>query len=318
MELVDVRRIWDRASHNAFTDLIRFHDQWYCVFREGRSHVCPRGTDNGKIRVIRSSDGLEWSSVALLNWEGGDLRDAKLSVTAEGQLMLNGAVAFYPQAEDKPRRSLTWLSADGEEFNGPFECPTGVNTWRWSVTWHNGTAYSLAYSGKDQQGCLYRSKDGKAWEATAKEVFSETEYCASETSLVFSENGTAYCLLRRDDGRGAAGLLGTSRPPYSDWEWKNIGVRIGGPKMLLLPDGRRLAAVRLYGEGGARTSLGWIDRKTDRFREALKLPSGGDTSYAGMVLHEEVLWVSYYSSHKEKTAIYLARVRLHKPEPCGQ
>ncbi|MEZ6075415.1 MAG: hypothetical protein R3C56_07005 [Pirellulaceae bacterium] len=39
--IVNVQRIWDAAHHNAFTDLIRFHDQWYCVFREGSSHVSP-------------------------------------------------------------------------------------------------------------------------------------------------------------------------------------------------------------------------------------------------------------------------------------
>ncbi len=46
--------------------------------------------------------------------------------------------------------------------------------------------------------------------------------------------------------------------------------------------------------------------------KALKLPSGGDTSYAGLVLHNGLLWVSYYSSHEEKTAIYLAKVKLDR------
>jgi len=33
-ELVEVRKIWDQAPHNAFTDLRRFQDRWFCVFRE--------------------------------------------------------------------------------------------------------------------------------------------------------------------------------------------------------------------------------------------------------------------------------------------
>ena len=37
--LVEVRKIWDAAPHNAFTDLIRFKGQWFCVFREGQGHV---------------------------------------------------------------------------------------------------------------------------------------------------------------------------------------------------------------------------------------------------------------------------------------
>ena len=42
----------------------------------------------------------------------------------------------------------------------------------------------------------------------------------------------------------------------------------------------------------------------------LRLPSGGDTSYPGMVWHNDQLWISYYSSHEEKTSIYLAKVRF--------
>ncbi len=46
--LVDVRRIWDRAPHNAFTDLLRFRGRWFCVFREGTAHVSP----DGALRVL--------------------------------------------------------------------------------------------------------------------------------------------------------------------------------------------------------------------------------------------------------------------------
>ena len=42
--------------------------------------------------------------------------------------------------------------------------------------------------------------------------------------------------------------------------------------------------------------------------ELLELPSGGDTSYANMVLHDGLLNVSYYSSHEGKTSIYFAKV----------
>ena len=83
--------------------------------------------------------------------------------------------------------------------------------------------------------------------------------------------------------------------------------------MILLPDGQLLAAVRLYGgEDGrtARTSLCWINWETGKLIEALELPSGVDTSYAGLVFHDGFLWVSYYSSHEEKTAIYLAKVMM--------
>ena len=86
-KLVEVRRIWDQALHNAFTDLILFDDRWICVFREGRAHVSP----DGALRVITSTDGRDWKSTALVTSAKYDLRDAKITVTPKGELMLNGA-----------------------------------------------------------------------------------------------------------------------------------------------------------------------------------------------------------------------------------
>src|SRR5262249_47345706 len=52
-EIVEVKKIWDAGNHNAFTDLIRWHDRWWCTFRESDAHV---GGD-GAIRVLTSADG---------------------------------------------------------------------------------------------------------------------------------------------------------------------------------------------------------------------------------------------------------------------
>src|SRR4030095_1494894 len=69
-ELVEVRRIWDAAPHNAFTDLVRFRDEWFCVFREGSAHI----SADGALRVIVSPDGSKWTSAALITSTNGDLR----------------------------------------------------------------------------------------------------------------------------------------------------------------------------------------------------------------------------------------------------
>ena len=46
VELVSVSKIWDQGNHNAFTDIIRFQDKWFCSFREGEGHVYGKdGTD---------------------------------------------------------------------------------------------------------------------------------------------------------------------------------------------------------------------------------------------------------------------------------
>jgi hypothetical protein len=47
--------IWDKAPHNAFTDIIRFNHNFYCVFRESKGYNPMR--DSSKIRVLCSSNG---------------------------------------------------------------------------------------------------------------------------------------------------------------------------------------------------------------------------------------------------------------------
>lgn len=302
--LLDARKIWDQAPHNAFTDLVRFQDRWFCVFREGKAHVSP----DGALRVITSTDGEKWESAALITSPDSDLRDAKISVTPQGELMLTGAEALHDKSKHT-HQSLAWFSKDGRTWSEKY--PIGdPDFWLWRVTWHKGQAYGIGYGcGKDQSIRLYGSGYGKKYTTLVERLY-DTGY-PNETSLVF-EGDTCYCLLRRD-GKPNSGLLGVSQPPYTSWEWKDLGQRIGGPHMLRLPDGRFVAAVRMF-DGGVHTGLAWIDPKAGKLTEFLKLPSGGDTSYAGLVWHDDLLWVSYYSSHSGKTSIYLAKVKL-EPQP---
>lgn len=300
---VRVRRIWDSAPHNAFTDLIRFEDAWYCVFREGKTHVSP----DGALRVLRSSDGETWKSAALITAEHADLRDAKITVTPQGELMLCGAGALHDKTLHT-HQSYAWFSKDGEKWSKAV--PIGdPDFWLWRVTWHDGVAYGIGYSVREDRSIrLYRSGDGRKFDVLVERLFDDG--WPNETSIVF-KGDTAYCLLRRDNYQSpdanANGLIGVSRAPFTQWQWKDLGVKLGGPHMIAVEDGRLLAAVRLY-DGNVRTALCWIDPEKGSLKEFQKLPSGGDTSYAGLVLHAGNLWVSYYSSHEGKTSIYLAKI----------
>src|SRR6478736_10074439 len=111
-ELLSVRKIWDQGGHNAFTDLIRFQDKWFCSFREADGHV---GGD-GKLRILESPDGETWKSAALLAETGIDLRDPKLSITPDGRLMVVAGGSVYGGTKKlqggQPRVSF---SKDGHE-----------------------------------------------------------------------------------------------------------------------------------------------------------------------------------------------------------
>jgi hypothetical protein len=301
---IEVRKIWDQGNHNAFTDLVRFGDRWFCVFREGKGHVSP----DGGLRVITSLDGETWESAALLTSPTSDLRDPKISITPDNRLMLCAAEALHVRPTHS-HQSLVWFSGDGYQWGDKHEIGD-PNFWLWRVTWHGDKAYGVGYDcGPEPRSVrLYSSADGKQFETLVPSLLAEGY--PNETAIAFAGD-TAHCLLRRD-GKPNTGLLGTAEPPYTEWTWQDLGVRIGGPHMIRLPDGRFVAAVRLY-DGGARTSLCWVDPEQGSLTEFQKLPSGGDTSYAGLVFHDDLLWVSYYSSHEGKTEIYLAKVALPGP-----
>lgn len=310
LRLVSAKRIWDQAPHNAFTDLIRFKDRWYCVFRESPAHL----SSGGKIRVLSSADGEQWASVGLISQDGVGLVDPKLTITPQGRLMLSGGSVKVLESGAESYRSVVRFSGNGSEWSeGQFVGDT--DNWLWSPAWKNGAAYCVGYEtaphgSKAGLAYLYRSEDGSKWNTSERIAFPN----GNEAALVFEAGGTAYALLRRDGvNSGLTARLGTAQPPYTNWTWKDLAIRVGGQEMIQLPDGRLLAATRLY-DGGVRTSLSWIDPARGTLTEALKLPSGGDTSYAGMVLHDGKLWMSYYSSHEGKANIYLAQVAI-EPGP---
>jgi hypothetical protein len=301
-KLVSVRKIWDKAPHNAFTDLAYLNNRWYCVFREGAGHVSP----DGSLRVLASADGVQWESLALIKSENSDLRDPKLCITPDKRLMLTAAEAIGGGG-GKRHQSLVWFSDDGKSWGER----TGIGDpdfWLWRMTWHEDKAYAVGYGCRpdDQIVRLYQSGDGKTFSVLKSKLQDEGQ--PNEASLLFLEDDTCICLLRRD-GNPSGALLGTSTKPYTQWEWKDLGKRVGGPAIIRLPSGEFVAAVRLY-DGQARTALCWLDPDAGRLTEFLKLPSGGDTSYAGLVWCEQHLWVSYYSSHEGKANIYLAKVAI--------
>jgi hypothetical protein len=302
-ELVSCERIWDRAPHNAFTDLVRWRDKFYCAFREGEGHA----GDVGKLRVVESVDGSQWQSVVALEMDDFDMRDAALCVTPDDRLMVLGGAQ---KSFDGQRATGTFVSfsSDGRSFTAPkLVIPPG--RWLWRVTWHGSQAYGVSYAASQGRpfSALLSTKDGEQYSAVTDKLLGEG--WPTEARVRFTDNGTCLCLHRRDGSEGNTAYLGRSEPPYTDWQWKDTGVRFGGPNFLQLPGGQWVGVGRLY-DGQQRTSIVQLDVEQGTIDELLRLPSGGDTSYPGLVWHDELLWVSYYASHEGKTNIYLAKLRF--------
>lgn len=308
---MQVNCIWQSDQHSAFTDLICYQQRWWCVFRQGSTHM----SLDGAIRVLTSDDAIIWQSQAVLTWQGGDLRDPKLSIRKDGKLLLTAGMRWStPVNARETIYSLGFLfDADKQAWQEPMVDAMGKATWRWAPTWNVDTAYAVGYAGRDRQGCLYQSKDGLRWRVHVAPFFPPSSVFTNESSLAFDSYDTAYCLTRRDAVRGAVALLGSAQPPYENWQWRKSNTALGGPKLLRLSNGEWIAAFRKinYRRGTARTLIQKLDMKTARLKPWLSLPSGGDTSYPGLVESGGRLLVSYYSSHEGHQArIYLADIPL--------
>jgi hypothetical protein len=322
-EIVSLKMIWDAGEHNAFTDLTRWHDRFWVTFREAEGHV----GGNGKIRVLVSTDGDHWESAALLAEEGVDLRDPKFSVTPDDRLMLVLGGSIYDGKTLLGRQPRVAFSKDGREWTVPEKVLT-PGEWLWRVTWHDGTAYGASYNAsvrktnEAQEAAksttpvppgpaewklkIFSGQDGVKYDGSV--TFLDVPGHPNETTLRFVQGNRMMALVRREGG-SQNGWIGISeKPPYKKFAWKELDRRIGGPNFIELPNGQLWAVCRDY-LPTAKTKLFKMDEKS--LTPVLEFPSGGDTSYAGLLWHDDLLWVSYYSSHEnKKSRIYLAKVKL--------
>ncbi len=313
-ELLSVTKLWDKAPHNAFTDLIRYKNLWFCAFREGDGHV---GGD-GVIRILISSTGENWVDYAEVKEPGVDLRDPKFEIMPDGKrlyLIMGGSV--YDGQTLLGRRPRYSASQDGKTWNPPQKL-LAEGDWLWRVTAHpaDGKLYGVAYNQAPTTGKpirepewtakMYASSDGSVWQLHS--ILDVTGQ-PNETTLRFLKDGRAVVLVRREAG-DKKGVIGVSAAPHRQWTWSPLPVPLGGPNFIELPNGTLIAGSRGFGATpGAHMVL--YRMTTEGVQPLLELPSAGDCSYPGLVWHDGLLWVSYYSTHEGgKSAIYLARVRL--------
>lgn len=308
---VEVDKIWDRAPHNAFTDLIRFDNAFYCAFREAPAHV---SGPSGSVRIIKSADGYHWKSIADFHIASKDIRDPKLTVTPNHQLMVLMDVESYKQGKLVKRQPyISYSDQSGARFSKPSRsyldpAISSWSNWVWRLTWHKGTGYAVVY--QPDGIFLLQTQSGNQFKKVSR---INIDGSPNESTIRFDEEGKMYVLIRRESG-DKRGVLATSRAPYREWNFHKLDVRLGGPDFTFLSDSVICIGSRKYPEAGATnysTALFLADRNGQIFK-TLPLPSKGDTGYPGIVRYDGKLWVSYYSSDAGRTSIYLAKIPLDK------
>ena len=310
----NIKRISRSAEHAAFTDLCEnpfdgTSSSLLCVYREADTHVSP----NGKI-VLCEIDKKSMTSNTLkeLQIPGSDLRDPKFSfdgeclfITAYAKTLLdNGSIS---------RHMVSYSSTNGKTWSAPNHFGDDA-WWIWNCDRYKSYFYGFAYNRAAESISLYRGNLDNSMHCYRENVFGlekSGKGYPNESALLFDGQGNANVFLRRDADTFSA-QFGFSQPPYSEWEWHDLGVYIGGPAAAKLENGNFLVAGRHvdWDSESFSTRLWHFDTKTKTLSELLTLPSSGDTSYPGLVINDDILYASYYSSHIDgQSRVYLAKLR---------
>ncbi|RJP16139.1 MAG: exo-alpha-sialidase [Candidatus Abyssobacteria bacterium SURF_5] len=313
-------------AHHSNTDLFRYKDSFLLVHATSPYHFASK-----KCRLVirASADGRQWKKQAEIAVPGEDVRDPKFALI-DGKLFLY----FLNNAkfEPKPYTTSYCVSEDGINWTAPRQLANkGWLFWR-PQTPDAKTFYVPAYWWEHGKATLFKSTDGIEWTEVGPIYSGDT---IDETDAVFRPDGTLVMTGRLEMnpnywGYGPQGhtLIGISSPPYTEWSLsRSYETRLDGPCLFQI--GERTFAVGRRHVGGAkhmgscwgrkRTSLYLV--RPERLVFLSDLPSNGDTAYAGVVVNERNVLISYYSSPRNRdffwlmgmfsnTAIEMAEVRI--------
>ena len=326
VQVTNIRRVFDNGEHNAFTDLVRFRDDFFLTFRS-----CPDGHmvhPTASIIVLRSKDLQTWEKVYRFRVPKRDTRDPHFLVFHDRLFVYTGT--WYSGTTTLPRDQYdlnkhlgygVW-STDGRQWSRPTVLEGTFGHYVWRAASHAGKAYlcgrrnrefevGVRGEGATVQSLMLESDDGMVWRKKA--MFQEER--GDETAFQIDLDGSLLGVGRR--GSGNAQLL-WSQPPYVKWERKDLGCYVGGPLLVRWGDRWVVGGRQKVPEKGLRTVMSWLAE--DQLHPFAELPSDGDNSYPGFVaLSNSKAVMSWYSSHeldaagKRITAIYMAELKIVDP-----
>ena len=302
---------WDAVAdgrHNSNTDMILWRDQLLLVHDARPYHL---GTPESRLVVRSSKDGHRFETLASLQVAGKDIRDPKLAVIG-GRLHLYALPNSGTYAV--PECTVLATSDDAVRWS-PFEPvdPPGWLFWR-PKTRDGSTWYVSAYWHRHGESVLLRSNDGRGWTKVSTIHRGDAN---DETEIEFLPDGRLLATARLEiDADSLVGhfdactAIAVAEPPYETWtEHRSRVTRLDGP--VLFSHAGTVYAVARYqpeprgfltrlGSALARKRTSIFRVEPDRLVRLSDLPSAGDTSYAGAVMHDGELFVDYYTSRIDR------------------
>jgi len=322
------------APHNAFTDMVSWNGYHYLTYRSAPFHG---STAQSKIKVVRSTDFVNWEEVEEFSSQGNDIRDPKFGIIGTRLFVyivvrVAGVEAkiqsYYSYTED----GTDWIALEEPE-------PEDLRFWR-PKTFDNLMWYCPIFVQGDLG--LYNSTDGINWDKVST-IYDGEE--ADETDMEFLPDGRILCTIRQQLGTATFGnnkrttIIAVSNAQYTKWDYEKSDLtRLDGP-CLFSYDNRIYAVARYQPEvdnafqqigsvlSRKRTALYLVE--DDKLVHISNLPSGGDTSYPAAVISDDWVYISYYTNDfiydypwiigmEMPTHIRIAKIKLSKLEDLAE
>jgi hypothetical protein len=296
------------GEHNAFTDMIFWHNTFWLVYVSSPSHF---SSTKSQLVLLRSSDARNWQEVKKFNGSGQDIRDPKLAIIQDQMFLY---ALLNKQFDPEPYKTIAARSNDGLHWS-LFEEVT-PESWLVGrpVTLDEITWYAPAHRIDHGSAVLLESKNGVNWNIHST-IHEGAEERADETAIQYLNDGRIIAATRLEAGSTIFGspqattLISVTAAPFTTWMQltKSHVTRLDGPNLFSINDqvyavGRRQPKVAnpFQKQGSAfgrkRTALFLIKESTKELIHLNDLPSSGDTSYAGVAIADGKVFISYYTN----------------------
>ncbi len=295
------------GAHNSNTDMILWNGKFYLIHASSPYHF---GTKECKLVLKRSDDAKYWEILKYFWVKNEDIRDPKFAI-------INNKLFLYALKNEgfnpEPYATIWTSSMNGEDWMdwGEFSDQEGWLFWR-PKTIDGKTWFVPAYWYDHGKSILLKSTDGMRWDKVST-IFEGLKN--DETAIEFLPDGRMICTARLEgtgsyfgDPTGCT-LISVASDPYEDWkQTKTYLTRLDGP-VLFSHDGNIYAVGRYQPKIGFLTKQGSIlSRKRtsiylveeNKLTWLSDLPSTGDTSYAGVVIKDNLLYICYYTNDTKK------------------
>ncbi len=303
-------KLWavvSNSMHNSNSDMTFWKGKFYLIHASSPFHF---GTTECKLVLKQSIDAKHWEIIKYFRIKNKDMRDPKFAII-NNKLFLYALknVDFDPEPYD-----TVWSSSvNGKDWTELKEI-TGYNGWLFwrpksidGVTW-----YVPAYWWEHGKSILLKSVDGVHWEEVSQ-IYEGLKN--DETAIEFLPDGRMISTARLEGTGNIFGdktgctLISVAEVPYKHWKSnKSYITRLDGPVLFSYNE-------KIYALGRYQPKIGFLTKHgsiLSRKRTSVylveennlywlsDLPSAGDTSYGGVVLKDDYLFICYYSNNIKK------------------